>query len=118
MPPVVINGKRRTTLNGISYSPPDTPLKLADQHDKKGVYTLDFPTRPIKGAPRIGKSIINGTYRGFMEIIFQNNDTIVQTYHMDGYAFFVAGYAHYLSSCTCRNIIICIHFLSLTIGFH
>ena len=118
MPPVVINGKRRTTLNGISYSPPDTPLKLADQYDKKGVYTLDFPTRPIKGAPRIGRSVINGTYRGFMEIIFQNNDTIVQTYHMDGYAFFVAGCGHYLSSCPCKNIIICTHALYLAIGFH
>ena len=26
-----------------------------------------------------------------MEIILQNNDTIVQSYHMDGYAFFVFG---------------------------
>ncbi|XP_008809034.2 monocopper oxidase-like protein SKU5 [Phoenix dactylifera] len=93
-PPVVINGKRRATLNGISYSPPATPLRLADDYDKKGIYTLDFPTRPLDGPPRIGASVINGTYRGFMEIIFQNNDTIVQTYHMDGYAFFVAGMAY------------------------
>ncbi|XP_072955591.1 monocopper oxidase-like protein SKU5 [Typha angustifolia] len=91
VPPVVINGKRRATLNGISYFPPETPLRLADQYKLKGVYTLDFPTRPLKGAPKIGKSVINGTYRGFMEIIFQNNDTKVQSYHMDGYAFFVVG---------------------------
>ena len=31
--------------------------------------------------------------RGFMEIIFQNNDTTVQSYHLDGYAFFVVGWA-------------------------
>ncbi|KAG6495121.1 hypothetical protein ZIOFF_042912 [Zingiber officinale] len=91
MPPVTINGKRRTTLNGISYSNPDTPLRLADQYNKEGVYTLDFPTRPLDRPPRNGTSVINGTYKGFMEIIFQNNDTTVQTYHMDGYAFFVAG---------------------------
>ncbi|OAY62933.1 Monocopper oxidase-like protein SKU5 [Ananas comosus] len=90
-PPVIIDGKRRTTLNGISYSPPDTPLRLADLYDEKGVYTLDFPTRPTDAPPRIGASVINGTYKGFMEIIFQNNDTTVQTYHMDGYAFFVVG---------------------------
>lgn len=96
MPPVDINGKRRTTLNGISYSPPATPLRLADEYDKKGIYTLDFPTRPLDGPPRIGASVINGTYKGFMEIIFQNNDTIVQTYHMDGYAFFVVGYGWHL----------------------
>ncbi|KAH7668354.1 L-ascorbate oxidase protein [Dioscorea alata] len=92
MPPVVINGKRRTTLNGISYTSPGTPLRLADQFEEKGVYTLDFPTMPpTSGAPRIGSSVINGTYKGFMEIVFQNNDTIVQSYHMDGYAFFVVG---------------------------
>ena len=26
-----------------------------------------------------------------MEIILQNNDTTVESYHMDGYAFFVVG---------------------------
>ncbi|CAL9057292.1 monocopper oxidase-like protein SKU5 [Musa acuminata AAA Group] len=91
MPPVIINGKRRTVLSGISYSPPATPLRLADEFGKQGVYTLDFPTRPLDRPPRLGTSVINGTYRGFMEIIFQNNDTTVQTYHMDGYAFFVVG---------------------------
>ncbi|KAJ3672635.1 hypothetical protein LUZ60_007356 [Juncus effusus] len=91
LPPVTINGKKRTTLNGISYVPPDTPLRLADLYDKSGVYSSDFPTRPIDGPPKMGSSIIDVTYKGFIEIIFQNNDTIVQTYHMDGYAFFVVG---------------------------
>ncbi|XP_042454113.1 monocopper oxidase-like protein SKU5 [Zingiber officinale] len=90
-PPVVINGKHRTTLNGISFSPPETPLRLADEYKLKGIYTLDFPTRPLKGAPKVGRSVINGTFRGFMEIIFQNNHTKVQTFHMDGYSFFVVG---------------------------
>ncbi|XP_037423896.1 monocopper oxidase-like protein SKU5 [Triticum dicoccoides] len=91
MPPVTINGKRRTTLNGISYSPPATPLRLADLYDKKEVYTLDFPTMPSDGPPAIGSSVINSTYKNFMEIVFQNNDTKVQTYHIDGYAFWVVG---------------------------
>lgn len=95
-PPVTVDGKHRTTLNGISYSAPSTPLRLADQFHVKGVYKLDFPTRPLVGAPRIGTSVINGTYRGFMEVIFQNNDTSVQSYHMDGYAFFVVGYGSIL----------------------
>ncbi|PIA65126.1 hypothetical protein AQUCO_00100552v1, partial [Aquilegia coerulea] len=89
-PPVMIQGKRRTTLSGISYVNPDTPLRLADWYNVKGKYTLDFH-EPLTGAPRLGTSVINGTYRGFIEIILQNNDTTVQTYHMDGYAFFVAG---------------------------
>ncbi|KAL5225579.1 hypothetical protein ABZP36_012218 [Zizania latifolia] len=90
--PVEINGRRRATLNGLSYSPPETPLRLADAYGVKGVYSLDFPERPPQGAPpKMSRSIINGTYRGFMELIFQNNHTKMQSYHMDGYAFFVVG---------------------------
>ncbi|KAF9614483.1 hypothetical protein IFM89_018730 [Coptis chinensis] len=90
-PPVMIQGRRRTTLSGISYVNRDTPIRLADWFNVKGKYTLDFPNEPITGPPRVGTSVINGTYRGFMEVVLQNNDTKVQTYHMDGYAFFVVG---------------------------
>ncbi|XP_026389539.1 monocopper oxidase-like protein SKU5 [Papaver somniferum] len=90
-PPVTIKGKQRTTLNGISYVNPDTPLRLADEYKVKGVYTLDFPDKPLTGASRMASSVINGTYRGFMEVVLQNNDTKVQSYHLDGYAFFVVG---------------------------
>ncbi|PWZ54513.1 Monocopper oxidase-like protein SKU5 [Zea mays] len=91
--PVWIGGRRRAALNGLSYAPPETPLRLADAYGVEGVYTLDFPERPPlrASAPRIARSVINGTYRGFMELIFQNNDTRMQSYHMDGYAFFVVG---------------------------
>lgn len=90
-PPELVNGKRRCTLNGISYQAPATPLKLADHFNLNGVFKLDFPERPMNRTPKLDTSIINGTYKGFMEIILQNNDTIVQSYHMDGYAFFVVG---------------------------
>ncbi|KAJ7944774.1 monocopper oxidase-like protein SKU5 [Quillaja saponaria] len=90
-PPVTINGKQRTTLSGISFVNPSTPIRLADKYKVKGVYKLDFPTRPLTGPSRIETSIINGTYRGFMEVILQNNDTKMQSYHMSGYAFFVVG---------------------------
>ncbi|KAA8522264.1 hypothetical protein F0562_012937 [Nyssa sinensis] len=90
-PPVMINGKRRTTLSGVSFVNPGTPIRLADQYKMKGVYKLDFPSKPLTGSPRMETSIINGTYRGFMEVILQNNDTKVQSYHMNGYAFFVVG---------------------------
>ncbi|EXB54466.1 Monocopper oxidase-like protein SKU5 [Morus notabilis] len=90
-PPVEINGKRRATLNGISFVNPSTPIRLADWFKVKGGYKLDFPNRPLTGAPKLETSVINGTYRGFMEIILQNNETKMQTYHLDGYAFFVVG---------------------------
>ncbi|KAH7518754.1 hypothetical protein FEM48_Zijuj09G0204700 [Ziziphus jujuba var. spinosa] len=90
-PPELINGKWRTTLNGISYLPPSTPLKLAQQFNIPGVYKLDFPTKLMDRPAKVDASLINGTFKGFMEIIFQNNDTTVQNYHLDGYAFFVVG---------------------------
>ncbi|KVI03770.1 Cupredoxin [Cynara cardunculus var. scolymus] len=90
-PPELINGKRRTTLNGISFFAPSTPLKLAQQFNVLGIYKLDFPNRPMNRPPIVDTSVINGTYRGFIEIILQNNDTTVQSYHLDGYAFFVVG---------------------------
>ncbi|KAM3322029.1 monocopper oxidase-like protein SKU5 [Capsicum chacoense] len=90
-PPTTVDGKRRTTLNGVSFVNPKTPIRLADQYKLKGVYKLDFPTAPLTGPPKMETSVINGTFRGFMEVIFQNNDTKVHTYHMSGYAFFVVG---------------------------
>ncbi|KAF5183133.1 monocopper oxidase-like protein SKU5, partial [Thalictrum thalictroides] len=90
-PAELIGGKWGTTLNGISYIAPATPLKLAQQFNIPGVFKLDFPNRMMNRPTKFDTSIINGSYRGFMEIIFQNNDTTVQSYHMDGYAFFVVG---------------------------
>ncbi|KAJ0113641.1 hypothetical protein Patl1_03120 [Pistacia atlantica] len=90
-PAELIDGKWRTTLNGISYLPPSTPLKLAQQFNISGVYKLDFPYRLMNRPAKLDTSVINGSYKAFMEIIFQNNDTNVQSYHMDGYAFFVVG---------------------------
>jgi len=90
-PPEMIEGRLRATLNGISYLPPSTPLKLAQQYNISGVYKLDFPKRPMNRHPRVDTSVINGTFKGFVEIIFQNSDTTVKSYHLDGYAFFVVG---------------------------
>ncbi|CAN0842063.1 Monocopper oxidase-like protein SKU5 [Linum grandiflorum] len=90
-PAVTINGKKRTTLSGISFVNPPTPIRLADHFKVKGVYKLDFPNRPLTGPPKMETSVINGTFRGFMEIILQNNDTRMMSYHLNGYAVFVVG---------------------------
>jgi FtsP/CotA-like multicopper oxidase with cupredoxin domain len=90
-PPVMINGRRRTTLNGISFVNPSTPIRLADHYRVRSVYKLDFPDQPLNGSSKMETSVINGTFRGFMEIILQNNDTKMQSYHLDGYAVFVVG---------------------------
>jgi len=106
-PPELVNGKRRCTLNGISYQAPATPLKLADHFNLNGVFKLDFPERQMNRTPKLDTTIINGTYKGFMEIILQNNDTTVQSYHMDGYAFFVVGMDY--GDSTEHSKMICLH---------
>lgn len=89
----MIDGKLRATYNGISFVKPDTPMKLADAYNVKGAYKLDFPSKPLGRPLRMDRSLINATYKGFIEIILQNNDTVVQTFHLDGYSFFVVGYS-------------------------
>ncbi|GAV73650.1 Cu-oxidase domain-containing protein/Cu-oxidase_2 domain-containing protein/Cu-oxidase_3 domain-containing protein [Cephalotus follicularis] len=91
LPPVTIDGKLRSTLNGISFVNPDTPIRLADNYSVKGDYKLDFPSEPLARPPTLDRSVINATYKGFIEVILQNNDTRMQSFHVDGYAFFVVG---------------------------
>lgn len=87
----LIDGEWRATLNGISYFAPSTPLTLAQKFNVSGVYKLDFPNRHMNRTVKVDTSLINGTFKSFTEIIFQNNDSSVQNYHLDGYAFFVVG---------------------------
>ncbi|XP_050287642.1 monocopper oxidase-like protein SKS1 [Quercus robur] len=91
VPPEIINGTLRTTLNGISFVNPDTPITLADNYNVMGAYKLNFPDQPLNRTPRLDRSVINATYKGFIEIIFQNNDTMMQSFHVDGYSFFMVG---------------------------
>lgn len=91
LPPVMINGKYVATLNGISFANVETPIRLSDQYSVNGAYKLDFPSKPLTGRPRTDRSVINGTYKAFIEVVLQNNDTIMQSFHMDGHSFFVVG---------------------------
>ncbi|KAF1891841.1 hypothetical protein Lal_00031651 [Lupinus albus] len=91
LPPVTINGSIRATINGISFRKPNIPFRLADQHQVKGTYKADFPIKPINRTPLIDRSVINATYRGFVEIVLQNNDTTIQNFHLDGYSFYIVG---------------------------
>ncbi|KAJ6410657.1 hypothetical protein OIU84_007414 [Salix udensis] len=91
LPPSTIDGKLRATLNGISFVNPDTPIRLADLNQVKGSYKLDFPSEPLNRPLRRDTSVINATYKGFIEVILQNNDTKMQSFHINGYSFFVVG---------------------------
>ncbi|KAH7442007.1 hypothetical protein KP509_03G066500 [Ceratopteris richardii] len=90
---VSINGVSRYALNDVSYQDPTTPPKLADYYNMTGIFNLDaFPEKSLNGKPKFMPSVISGGFRGFLEIIFQNDEDQVQSYHLDGYAFFVVGF--------------------------
>lgn len=88
-----VNGKQRFGVNSVSFVPGDTPLKLADYFNIKGVFRVGsmpyFPTgRPIS----LDTSVMGLDYKAFVEIIIQNSDNnIVQTFHLNGFYFRVVG---------------------------
>ncbi|KAM7258600.1 hypothetical protein ACFE04_014341 [Oxalis oulophora] len=87
-----VGGKQRYAVNSVSFTPADTPLKLADYFNIEGVFRVgsisDNPTyRPIN----LDTSVMGADYRTFVEIVFENPENIVQSWHLDGYAFWVVG---------------------------
>ncbi|OMO62790.1 Multicopper oxidase, type 1 [Corchorus olitorius] len=90
-----VNSLQRFVVNNISYQTPYTPLKLAD-HLANGtsVYKLDsFPIQSVNAEAADGISVVTGNYRGWLEIVFENTYDI-DSWHLDGYSFFVVGYGN------------------------
>lgn len=90
------NGKLRYALNGVSHVDPETPLKLAEYFgisDKVFKYDTipDNPSPNIGNAVTVQPNVLNITHRNFIEIIFENPEKTIQSYHLDGYSFFVLG---------------------------
>lgn len=79
-------------MNSVSFVPADTPLKLADYFKISGVFRVgSISDRPTGGGLYLDTSVLGADYRAFVEIIFQNDEDIVQSWHLDGYQFFVVG---------------------------
>lgn len=88
----LVNGKQRYAINSVSYVSPDTPLKLADFFKISGVYRPgSISDKPTGGGIYQDTSVLQTDYRTFVEIVFQNDEDIIQSYHLDGYSFFVVG---------------------------
>ncbi|XP_049363854.1 L-ascorbate oxidase homolog [Solanum verrucosum] len=94
-----VNGKLRFALNGISHMDSDTPLKLVEYFgvaEKTFKYDVmgDEPPTPSSNNNKvvtIAPNVKNATFRNFVEIIFENEEKTIQTYHLDGYSFFAVG---------------------------
>ncbi|KAJ4875613.1 SKU5 similar 9 [Raphanus sativus] len=88
----VVNRKQRYGINGVSFVPADTPLKLAYYFKIKGVYKVgSIPDKPGREGMRLETAVMGVHHKDFIEIVFQNREKIIQTYHLDGHNFWVVG---------------------------
>ena len=88
----IINGKQRYAVNSVSFIPADTPLKLADYFKIPGVFSLgSIPYSPTGAGAYLQTSVMAADYRGYTEILFENSEDTVQSWHVDGHHFFVVG---------------------------
>ncbi|KAL6992804.1 hypothetical protein U1Q18_010920 [Sarracenia purpurea var. burkii] len=88
----IINGKQRYAVNGVSFIAADTPLKLADYFKIGGIFNLgSIPDNPYWGTAYLATSVMAADFRAFVEIVFQNWENTLQSWHIDGYSFFVVG---------------------------
>ncbi|GAB4828404.1 hypothetical protein Ancab_035402 [Ancistrocladus abbreviatus] len=87
-----VNGKQRYAVNSVSFIPADTPLKIADYFNIGGVFRVgSISDNPTGGGIYLDTSVMGADYRAFIEIVFENPEDIVQSWHLDGYNFFVVG---------------------------
>lgn len=88
----LINGKQRYAVNGVSFIPADTPLKLADHFKIQGVFSLgSIPDYPTGGGGYLQTSVMAADFRGYVEVVFENPEDTLQSWHIDGHSFFVVG---------------------------
>ncbi|KAJ7955461.1 L-ascorbate oxidase-like [Quillaja saponaria] len=87
-----VDGKLRYAINGVSHVDPVTPLKLAEYF---GVNDKVFKYDTISDEPpatfekvTVVPNVVNATFRTFIEIIFENHEKNLQSWHLDGYSFF------------------------------
>ncbi|WOK91852.1 hypothetical protein Cni_G00543 [Canna indica] len=88
----IINGKQRYAVNSVSFIPADTPLKVADFYQISGVFSLgSIPDNPTYGGGYLQTSVMAANMREYVEIVFENSEDTLQSWHIDGYSFWVVG---------------------------
>lgn len=91
--PAWINGKQRYAVNRVSYVNPDTPLKLADHFNIQGIFSESaIQIQPSDGPAFVATPVIPTSLHDFIEVVFQNTENTMQSWHLDGYDFWVVGY--------------------------
>ena len=97
-PGLSAGGERRYAVNGVSFVEADTPLKLADYYNISGVFRLggipDAPPPAATGEVRSETAVMDSDHRSFVEVVLENGEDGVQSWHLDGHSVFVVGYVH------------------------
>lgn len=92
----IIGGKQRYAVNRVSFIPADTPLKLADYFKIDGVFSVgSILDSPNPGYDKLETSVMGADFRGYVEVVFENSEDVVQSWHIDGHHFFVVGYVYF-----------------------
>lgn len=100
----LINGKQRYAVNRVSYTEADTALKLADYFNIGGVYNLNaIQNAPSDGPAFAATSVVPVNLHDFIEVVFQNSENAMQSWHLDGYDFWVVGYGSGQWTSSSRN---------------
>ncbi|RCV44944.1 hypothetical protein SETIT_9G414800v2 [Setaria italica] len=91
-----VGGKLRYAVNGVSFAEADTPLKLADYYNISGVFRLGgIPDAPPAGGAteevRSETAVMDSDHRSFVEVVLENSEDGVQSWHLDGHSVFVVG---------------------------
>ncbi|KAL8517862.1 hypothetical protein ACS0TY_009246 [Phlomoides rotata] len=90
-----VRGQTRYSVNGVSHIDPETPLKLAEYYgvaERVFKYNIMRDEPPEKGGEIVvTPNVINATFRDFVELVFENHDKSIQSWHLSGYAFFAVG---------------------------
>lgn len=88
-----IDGAPRYTVNNVSYLVPSTPLKLADfVNNGSGVFELDkYPIYGDNPSAVNGTFVQTGNHKGWVEIVFTNELQVLDSWHLDGFGFYVVG---------------------------
>ncbi|CAH1417465.1 unnamed protein product [Lactuca virosa] len=88
-----INGKLRYAVNKVSHVNPATPLKLADYFNIPGVFKVNsVKDRPTAGPAILAPSVLGFALHDFVEVVFQNNENSIQSWHLDGHDFWSVGF--------------------------
>ncbi|MDK0841524.1 multicopper oxidase domain-containing protein, partial [Clostridium perfringens] len=86
-----LNGKLRYAINGVSHLNSETPLKLAEYFgaaDKVFKYNVISDDPKEVNLVTVESNVLNVTFRTFVEIILENHEKSIQSWHLDGYSFF------------------------------